>query len=174
MTETDIMEELSKGYLEVIASRSGYFNAFQRDYGTDLTIRKAKVCPIRKRYLTTGKAIDIQVKAVLETYVIDYDDASKTNLKYDLEVKNYNDLVDRANEKGSYIPLILAVFIIPHDKSKWIELASDELIVRKCAFWYPIPVGATHSTNTSSVRIEISKANRIALDFYDNQFSALE
>lgn len=174
MTETDIMEELSKGYLEVIASRSGYFNAFQRDYGTDLTIRKAKVCPVRKRYLTTGKAIDIQVKAVSETYVVDYNDASKTNIKYDLEVKNYNDLIDRANEKGAYIPLILAVFIIPTDKTKWIELRTDELMVRKCAFWFQIPVGASHSTNKTTVRIEIPKANRIALDFYDNQFSALD
>lgn len=174
MTETDIMEELSKGYLEVIASRSGYFNAFQRDYGTDLTIRKAKVCPIRKRYLTTGKAIDIQVKAVSETYVFDYDDPSKTNIKYDLEVKNYNDLIDRANEKGAYIPLILAVFIIPADKSKWIELTTDELMVRKCAFWFQIPFGASHSTNKTKVRIEIPKANRITLDFYDNQFSALD
>lgn len=174
MTETDIMEELSKGYLEVIASRSGYFNAFQRDYGTDLTIRKAKVCPVRKRYLTTGKAIDIQVKAVSETYVVDYDDPLKTNIKYDLEVKNYNDLIDRANEKGAYIPLILAVFIIPADKSKWIELTTDELMVRKCAFWFQIPVGVSHSTNKTTVRIEIPKANRIALDFYDNQFSALD
>ncbi len=174
MTETDIMEELSKGYLEVIASRSGYFNAFQRDYGTDLTIRKAKVCPVRKRYLTTGKAIDIQVKAVSETYVIDYDDPLKKDIKYDLEVKNYNDLIDRANEKGAYIPLILVVFIIPADKSKWIELTSDELMVRKCAFWFQIPVGASHSKNKTTVRIEIPKTNRIALDFYDNQFSALD
>jgi hypothetical protein len=174
MTETDIMEEISKGYLEVIASRSGYFNAFQRDYGTDLTIRKAKVCPTRKRYLTTGKAIDIQVKAVSETYVAGYDDPSKTNFKFDLEVKNYNDLIDRANEKGAYIPLILAVFIIPADKSKWIELTTDELMVRKCAFWFQIPVGASHSTNKTTVRIEIPKANRIALDFYDDQFSTLD
>nr|WP_293844757.1 DUF4365 domain-containing protein [uncultured Arsenicibacter sp.] len=174
MTETDIMEELSKGYLEVIANRSGYFNAIQRDYGTDLIIRKAKVCTTRKRYLTTGKAIDIQVKAVSEEYIYDYNDPHKFNIKYDLEVKNYNDLIDRANEKGVYIPLILAVFIIPSDKSKWIELNSDELLVRKCAFWYQIPVGESHSNNSQSVRIEIPKTNRINLDFYDTQFSALD
>ncbi|WP_448607182.1 DUF4365 domain-containing protein [Paenimyroides ceti] len=174
MTETDVMEELSKGYLEVIANRSGYFNAIQRDYGTDLTIRKAKVCDTRKRYLTTGKAIDIQVKAVSENYITDYEDPNKTNIKYDLEVKNYNDLIDRANEKGAYIPLILAVFIIPSDKTKWIEINSDELLVRKCAFWYQIPIGAPHSNNKTSVRIEIPKSNRISLDFYDNQFSALD
>lgn len=174
MTETDIMEELSKGYLEVIANRSGYFNAIQRDYGTDLTIRKANVCATRKRYLTTGKAIDIQVKAVSENYIFDYEDTTKKNIKYDLEVKNYNDLIDRANEKGAYIPLILAVFIIPADKSKWIEINSEELLVRKCAFWYQIPVGASPSTNAATKRIYIPKTNRINLDFYDNQFSALD
>lgn len=113
MKETDIMEEISKSYLEVIANRNGYFNSIHRDYGTDLTIRKARLCPTRKRYLTTGKAIDIQVKAVTEPYIRDYSDTTKNQIKYDLEVKNYNDLVDRANENGSVIPLLLAVFVMP-------------------------------------------------------------
>ncbi|WP_405247707.1 hypothetical protein [Cellulophaga sp. Asnod2-G02] len=69
MTDNDIMEEISKGYLELLASSCGYFNATSRDYGNDLNIRKAKICPTRKRYLTTGKSIDIQVKAVSEIFV---------------------------------------------------------------------------------------------------------
>lgn len=174
MTKNDIMEELSKGYLELIANRNGYFNSVYRDYGTDLTIRKAIICPKRNRYLTTGKAIDIQVKAVSESYIHDYNQPDKSNIKYDLEVKNYNDLVDRVNETGIYIPLILIVFIIPSNENKWIEMTSNELQVRKCAFWFQVPVGSVHSTNKTKVRIEIPKKNRIALDFYNIQFSALD
>ncbi|MDF0716991.1 DUF4365 domain-containing protein [Muricauda sp. 334s03] len=174
MTDNDIMEEISKGYLELIASRNGYFNSIHRDYGTDLSIRKAKLCPIRKRYLTTGKAIDIQVKAVSEKYVRDYSDNSKTFVKYDLEVKNYNDLIDRANENGSFIPLILAVFIMPEFKNDWLNVKPEELILKKCAFWFQIPSGSSHSVNKSTVTIDIPKANRIAMDFYDVQFSALD
>ena len=168
------MEEISKGYLELIANRNGYFNSIHRDYGTDLTIRKAKTCPLRKRYLTTGKAIDIQVKAVSERYVRCYDDDSSSFVKYSLEVKNYNDLIERANENGSYIPLILAVFVMPEKKDDWINLNPEALILKKCAFWYQIPVASLQSKNSTSVTIEIPKENRIAMDFYDIQFSALD
>lgn len=168
------MEEISKSYLEIIANKSGYFNSIHRDYGTDLTIRKAKLCPVRRRYLTTGKAIDIQVKAVTEIYARHYDDTTKNFIKYDLELKNYNDLVDRANENGSVIPLLLAIFIMPSDKLQWIDLKQEELVLRKCAFWYKIPVNSVHSTNSTSVTIEIPKANKISLEFYDEQFLTLD
>lgn len=174
MTETVIMEELSKSYLETIANSTGYFNCVSRDYGTDLTIRKANLCPTRKRYLTSGKAIDIQLKAVLERYIRHYDEVDKDYIKYDLEVKNYNDLVDRAKENGVIIPLILAVFILPNDITKWVTLNPEELILKKCAFWYKIPVDTGHSKNKASVTIEIPKTNRISHDFYNEQFLILD
>lgn len=168
------MEEVSKSYLEVIANRNGYFNSTHRDYGTDLSIRKARLCPTRKRYLTTGKAIDIQVKAVYETYVRGYNIITETSIKYDLEVKNYNDLIDRANENGVVIPLYLIVFIMPPDKINWVHLQPEELIMRKCAFWYQIPADATYSDNKATVTIEIPKINRVSMDFYDERFATLD
>lgn len=174
MTETVIMEELSKSYLETIANRSGYFNSVSRDYGTDLTIRKANLCPTRKRYLTSGKAIDIQIKAVSEKYARHYDDTSKGFIKYDLEVKNYNDLIERAAENGAIIPLILAVFVMPSNKDEWVELLPEQLILKKCAFWYKIPDNKILSKNKDTVTIEIPKTNRISLNFYSEQFSSLD
>jgi len=174
MTDTVIMEELSKSYLETIANRAGYTNSVSRDYGHDLTIRKANLCPTRKRYLTSGKAIDIQIKAVSERYVRHYDDNTKTFIKYDLEVKNYNDLIERAAENGAIIPLILAVFIMPENKNEWVELLPEQLILKKCAFWYKIPNDRTLSNNESTVTIEIPKTNKISLDFYREQFSILD
>jgi hypothetical protein len=174
MTEQDIMEEISKGYLELIANRKGYFNCISRDYGTDLTIRRAKINSARKRYLTTGKAIDIQVKAVSEKYISGFTDPEEDYVKYSLEVKNYNDLIDRANEAGSLIPLILAVFVMPDDKSLWLQVNLEDLIVRKCAFWYQIPTGAIHSSNKKTVTIDVPKTNKITLDFYDVIFATLD
>lgn len=174
MTEKVIMEELSKSFLETIANRQGYFNSTSRDYGTDLTIRKANLCPFRKRYLTSGKAVDIQIKAVSQKYVKYLDDDSKDIIKYSLEVKNYNDLVVRANENGKFIPLILAVFVIPDDKLNWVTLSEEELIIRKCAFFYEIDPFATESGNKSAVTINIPKSNRIGLDFYNNIFNTLD
>lgn len=168
------MEEISKSFLETIASRQGYFNATSRDYGTDLTIRKANLCPTRRRYLTSGKAIDIQIKAVSERYIRYYADSSKTYIKYDLEVKNYNDLIDRANENGAFIPLILAVFVMPENNDEWLSLNEEELILRKCAFFYQIPTDAIPSENTQTIAIEIPKENKIGLDFYNNIFNSLD
>ncbi len=93
MTDTIVMEELSRTYLETIANGTGYFNSIARDYGTDLTIRKANYCPHNRRYLTIGKSVDIQVKAVTERYVKGINDVDSADIKYALEVKNYNDLI---------------------------------------------------------------------------------
>lgn len=168
------MEEISKSFLETIANRQGYFNSTSRDYGTDLTIRKANLCPIRRRYLTTGKAIDIQIKAVSQKYVRYYEDLSKSYIKYDLEVKNYNDLVERAGENGAFIPLILAVFVMPENNTEWLSLNEEELIIRKCAFYYQISASAIPSENSHTIAIEIPKTNRIGLDFYTNIFNSLD
>lgn len=175
MTETIIMEELSKAYIEGIASRRGYFNSSGKDFGTDLTIRKAYLKPRQKnRYLTSGKAIDIQVKSVSEKYVTGLDDSTCNYIKYNLEVKNYNDLIDRFNEAGAIIPLLLIIVILPENKDEWLNLTVDSLILKKCAFWYQSPKGATHATNKSKSVITIPKSNQICLDFFDEQFSKLD
>jgi hypothetical protein len=174
MTDTVIMEELSKSYLETIANRTGYFNSVSRDYGTDLTIRKANLCPTRKRYLTTGKAIDFQVKAVSDKYVLGIDDPNRSTIKYNLEVKNYNDLIDRTKENGRIIPLILIVFILPKDKPNWLTYTPEQLILKRCAFWYQIPAGLTHTNNRTKTMIEIPKTNIISMSFFDEQFAKLD
>ena len=173
MTDNVIMEELSKSYLETIANGAGYFNAVSRDYGTDLTIRKANYCPVKRRYLTIGKSVDIQVKAVTERYVQGINEPEITNVKYALEAKNYNDLVVRANERGVCMPLILCVVVIPDNRDEWYSLTEEELIIRRCAFWYRIEPGTPETTNTSNVTITIPKTNLISDEFYDEVFNSL-
>lgn len=173
MTDNVIMEELSKSYLETIANGTGYFNSVSRDYGTDLTIRKASYCSHNKRYLTMGKIVDIQVKAVTEKYVVGLDDDNVDSIKYALEVKNYNDLVRRANEAGICAPLILCVVVIPTNKDEWYTLNVGELIIRKCAFWYKVPVGQNESQNSSSITITIPKKNIVSKNFYNELFESL-
>ena len=173
MTNTVIMEELSKSYLETIANGSGYFNATSRDYGTDLTIRKANYCSRKRRYLTIGKCVDIQVKAVSEKYVQGLNESDIDHIKYALEAKNYNDLVVRANEMGVCMPLILCVVILPNERNMWYTLTKDELIIRKCAFWYKIEPGTLETKNTSNITITIPKTNLISDSFYDEIFDSL-
>lgn len=167
------MEELSKNYLLTIASGSGYlYSTISHDFGTDLTIRKANRSSTRKRILTSGKCVDIQVKAVGEQYIIGLDDPKLNVVKYDLEVKNYNDLIERANESGPLTPLYLCVFIIPSDKKDWYTITPTELTIRKCAYWYSVPVGMSFSKNKKRVRIEIPKENIVCHEFYNKIFSS--
>ena len=174
MTDNLIMEEISRSYLELLANNTGYFPSVTKDFGTDLTIRKAKYCSERKRILTIGKSIDIQLKAVSEKYVIGSEDINLDTIKYVLEVKNYNDLIVRANESGICMPLILCVFIIPNDRNEWFSINPSEMIIKKCAYWYRIPFNAELSTNTTSITIEIPKTNIVSTGFYDEIFATLE
>jgi len=173
MTSTHIMEEISKGYLEIIANRSGYFNFQGRDYGTDLLIRKAQYSSQRNRYLTTGKAIDIQVKATHEKYITHLNDNASDVIKFALEVKAYNDLIERANETGKLIPLFLIVFIFPDDESTWVNLTLESLIIKRRAYWYNTGNLIKLSGNTDNKTISIPKDNVIELDTFDKLFAAI-
>lgn len=171
MTTNDIMEELSRDFILTIAHNKGYFNHDGRDYGTDLQIRKAlkRRENGKSRYLTSGKAIDVQLKAVSEDWV----NYLEHSVKYTLEVKNYNDLVTRAREDGALIPLVLIVFIVPSDISQCVGCLPDGIITRKEAFWYQLPSDTELSTNKTSVTIEIPKLNKVNTELFPNLFSTL-
>ncbi|WP_293743559.1 DUF4365 domain-containing protein [uncultured Pedobacter sp.] len=170
MTENDIMEELSRKYVEVIANKGGFFNQTGRDYGNDITLRRAAKSSSRSRYLTSGKSIDFQIKAVLERYVKYHG----TYISYDLEVKNYNDLVERKLENGALIPLYLIIFIVPNRSDDWVFVSSTEISLRKCAHWYEIDDNLPLSTNNSTKTIHIPIANVVDLNLFDNLFKKLD
>ena len=171
MTANDIMEELSRDFILTIAHNKGFFSLDGRDYGTDLHIRKA----IRRkengkgRYFSSGKQIDIQLKAVSANYV----NYLENSVKYTLEVKNYNDFVERANEGGALIPFVLIVVVLPSDISQYVDCLPDGIIIRKEAFWYQLPTEKTFSKNKTSVTIEIPKTNRVNTELFPNLFSTL-
>lgn len=170
MTENDIMEELSRKYVEVIANRGGFFNQAGKDYGTDLTLRRAKKSLDRTRILTTGRAIDFQIKAVHEKYIR----YNGPYLSYDLEVKNYNDLIERKLENGNYIPLYLIVFIVPNRSDDWVFVSSNDISLRKCAHWYEIDDQLTACTNKSTKTIHIPISNVVDLKLFEELFKKLD
>lgn len=111
----------------------------------------------------------MQLKAVSENYIT----YSKDSIKYVLEVKNYNDLIERAKESGNLIPLILIVFIVPTDQKKWIESVPDGLITRKEAYWFNLTNESKSSSNSTNITIEIPIKNKVDIDLFPNLFSTL-
>lgn len=163
MTEEQIKEALSRGFVRLVANRSGFKCKFDEvDHGTDITLSEvaARVRPDGTRRLTeTGRYVDLQIKCTCEASVI----RGATGLKYDLEPKTYNDLVERLADHGAS-PLVLLLFVLPDDGVDWLTVGDDELILRRGAYWWRPPAGASMTSNTSSIRIEVPYANRAGLE----------
>ncbi|MDR2556847.1 MAG: DUF4365 domain-containing protein [Bacteroidales bacterium] len=156
MTEEHIKENISLRYLELIAACNGYKACSSYpDYGTDLEIKEINFREenSRKRYFDTGRDLKFQLKATIEKNV----EVEDGFIKYDLDASTYNDLITRKKSKS---PLILVVFILPQDKDEWLKISNEELIVKKCAYWF-IPESSDITTNASSIRIAINKSTQL-------------
>ncbi len=167
MTEEHIKEALSLRYIELVAAFNGYkTSSSYPDYGTDLEIKEIdfRIENQHKRYLETGRELKFQLKATTENSIVIEDEI----IKYDLNSSTYNDLLSRKNTK---CPLILILFVLPSDKSNWLNISDNELIAKKCAYWYfPEETEATTSNSTTK-RITINKNNFITNDTLNQLFN---
>src|SRR5205085_1654536 len=101
----------------------------------------------------SGFKIDIQAKST-KNYQTD-----DTAVRYDTEVKNYNDLRDP--KVGT--PRILVVLCMPESESEWCDHTEERLLLRKCAYWMTLK-GMPPTPNTKTVRVEIPRANRFNVE----------
>jgi len=159
ITEEHIKEAISLRYIELIAAFNGYKTSSSfPDYGTDLDIIEVdyRIENEQKRYSNTGRELKFQLKATTESSksLIAEDDI----IKYDLEAKSFNDLIFRRDTKN---PLVLILFILPSEKSEWINVCDKELIAKKCAYWYFPELAEIITENTATKRISINKNNVI-------------
>jgi hypothetical protein len=152
MIEGHIKEGLSRAYATAVAHKAGMnFARFEFDYGLDGAF--SEVQNINGRYCQSGHCIDIQLKATVN--IIDGGDC----LKYDLEVKNYNDLIQ--TEVGT--PRILVLFVLPQDQTQWLNVSQTGTILKNCAWWCSLR-GMAHSNNKGTVRIEIPKSQILTVE----------
>lgn len=169
MTEEQIKAKLSQHFVELVASRCGFkCSKPDPDHGVDLTITNA--IPIERngkiRYFDSGRYLDIQLKSTCENQIV----RAAGHLKYKLEAKTWNDLVYRRTS-GALTPLFLVLLVLPDDTNQWLTITSDELIVRRRAYWYRPPVDAEPTDNTSTKTIEIPEENALSLSFIEDRFA---
>lgn len=170
MTGDQQKEALSREFLRILANGHG-FKVIEppQDHGVDMI-----VCPVtirqepsgRLRYLDSQYKLDFQLKATTTTGVVDSDES----VKYDLDVKNYNDLVQR---RGEPLPLHLLVVVLQSSPPTCIAVSEEQLGVLGQAYWYLPEEGAVVSDNLQQVRITIPKANRVNADFVRQRFEGL-
>lgn len=170
MTEDQQKEALSREFLRILAHGHG-FKVIEppQDHGVDMI-----VCPVTTRIEPTGKVrfldsqykLDFQLKATTQTGIVD----GAEDIKYDLEVKNYNDLIQRRNEP---LPLHLVVVVLDAAPPACISLDEVRLGLAGKAYWYLPTENAEASANQTQIRITIPKSNRLSVGFMRERFEEL-
>lgn len=170
MTEDQQKEAISREFLRVLANAHG-FKVIEppQDHGVDMI-----VCPVtvreepngRLRYLDSQYKLDFQLKATTPSGIIEEDH----QVKYDLEVKNYNDLIER---RADPLPLHLLIVILNSSPPNCIAIDHQQLSLLGQAYWYLPAENEQPSQNQSQIRITIPKANRVSAQFVRERFEDL-
>lgn len=162
MTEDQKKEAISREFLRILAHGNG-FKVIEpgADHGVDMI-----VCPVtrrieptgRTRYLDSQYKLDFQLKSTTVAGIID----NGTDIKFDLEVKNYNDLIFR---RADLLPLHLVVVVLDSSPPACVNLDDVQLGLAGRAYWYLPDENAEASQNERQVRITIPKGNRLQVGF---------
>jgi hypothetical protein len=146
MAVTDREEALSRAYVAAVAAGAGYVTSvmdFDRD-GVDIQIRAGG---------TMRPSLDIQLKAT-----INLGEAKGGAFRFPLKRRNYDLLLAE-----TMIPRILVVLSLPRNQTDWLQVTSDHLILRRCAYWASLG-GLSETGNKESVTILIRSSNRFDVD----------
>jgi len=148
-----IEELLSVSCVSAIIARSGCAPSVpSKDYGVDLEVRNIGMNAGQR--VDLGYILDLQLKATINWEIkIDH-------VVFDIEADAYNKLVFRRDNAS--VPCALVVCCLPKDESAWINVCEDELVFRKCCYYYFIDGPAT--PNGSSKRLYIPRTQLLTPD----------
>lgn len=136
-------EALGQAYVRAVIAKAGYnLGKSEFDYGFDGTIKD--VVNRGGRYVENGFGLHFQLKSSCDVCFQD------GNVIYDLECKNYNDLVI----ESTMLPNILVLFVLPEGEPDWLNISTENMTMKKCAWWCSLE-GLPSTNNTSTKRITI-------------------
>jgi len=149
------METISIAFVRAIAAKVGViYDSYGIDYGLDGFFTKAIYDERYREWRQIGVGVDIQLKSTTQDLV-----EENGFIKYDLEAKNYRDLI----YTGTGRPRILILYSMPRNNDEWVMVNSDFTKFQKCAWWYSLK-GLPNSDNEVSVRIKIPVLQRLTCD----------
>jgi hypothetical protein len=170
MTEDQKKEAISREFLRILANGHG-FKVIEpsTDHGVDMI-----VCPVvtriepsgRTRFLDSPYRLDFQLKATTPTGIVDAGD----DIKFDLEVKNYNDLIHRRDDP---LPLHLVIVVLDAAPPACLNIDDHKLGLAGKAYWYLPAEDAEATENERQIRITIPKTNRLGIGFVRDRFDQL-
>ena len=144
LSENDKKEQLSLVYACAVATACGYTFSTQnldRD-SIDLTVSSRS---------SRRASVSFQLKC---TSSPDWDGDA---LKYQLKAKNYNDLVAQRQ-----VPLLLLVMELPPNPEDWLSISQEQLVLKRCAWWFSI-IGQPE-TDKGSKQVLIPRSNLFGIE----------
>jgi hypothetical protein len=146
-----IIEEcLSVAHIQAIAAKVGVMiSNSDLDYGVDGTFRA--INPRGNRLFVDGYGLDYQLKASTLCHI------ESSHIRYDMEVKTYNDLVDRHQSQPA-MPCILILKTLPTNEADWLNADENGLFLGGACYWAYLQ--GELSSNQKSVRIRIPRTQQ--------------
>lgn len=141
-------ESLSRAYVTAVVGRARHQLWWhpEYDYGVDGSVR---ILERRGQGIKEiGLGFDFQSKTTVNWSL------EGSEIMYDLEAKAYNNLVERSSTAA--LPFLLIRLCLPMEEDNWLTVSSDQLILRKCAFWCKLSGESTANTATQRIRVPAS------------------
>jgi len=148
LSKPNIEAELSYAYLHAVAAHAGMTchlsNSHQDDNGIDAVLTAWG--PFENGGEYSEIDIKVQLKATIHTPA-----ESDRYLSYFLKgVERYNDL----RAETTAIPRILVVLFLPSNLEEWLEHTTQQLALRRCAYWESLR-GAPKTSNATGTTIRL-------------------
>lgn len=141
LTGPDQEEALSRAYAYAVTARAGYVTAvpeLDKD-GVDLRIQEGGAM---------RPALDLQLKAT-----VNLGESHDGHFRFPL--KRWNDDLLRIETQT---PRLLVVLDLPRDEHEWMTITTDELVLRRRAYWLNLK-GYEETGNESSITVRIPSKN---------------
>ena len=142
LTGPDQKEGLSLAYVKALAARAGFSTAVPEPDRDSVDVRIMAGGPRRP-------ALDLQLKATA-----DLAKAQNGFRRFRLRIKNYNDLRVEAQT-----PRLLVVLELPQDEAQWMTVTTEELVLRRQAYWLSLQRGFEEVVGQQTATVRIPKDN---------------
>ena len=142
LTGPDQQEGLSVAYVKALAARAGFSTAVPEPDRDSVDVRIMAGGPRRP-------ALDLQLKATT-----DLAEAQDGFRRFRLRIKNYDDL-----RVETQTPRLLVVLDLPQDEAQWMTVTTEELVLRRRAYWVSLQQGHEEAASQETVTVRIPEGN---------------
>jgi hypothetical protein len=144
ITVQHTQESLCLAHIYALAGVAGVNHAYDpaHDYGVDGQFDPVIVRGNRR--VVSGHPVAFQAKATTNWEMV------AGHIIYDLEAKNYDDIVSRG---PSEVTMILILLCMPKDQESWHLATPDATLMRNCCYWAILKGEPSGNASTKRIRI---------------------